>query len=218
MSVLGVGRSAGTPTESVSVPSTLAWAAADLTTFGAMDRLLAETQARFGATVSVAVLSAGRGLRGSLLTSDPDTWRELLEINYLSLMGQMRAVAQDMVRNAAEHPVQDLVVIGSTVGRQVSAMNPIYGSTKFAAHSLVESLRQEICSHNIRVSLVEPGFVRSGFQRAASYDPAWFDALESESGPFLRPDDVAATIGFLVAQPPHVHLDDVRIRPTRQKV
>ena len=28
----------------------------------------------------------------------------------------------------------------------------------------------------------------------------------------------AAAIGFVVGQPPHVHLDDIRIRPTRQKV
>jgi NADP-dependent 3-hydroxy acid dehydrogenase YdfG len=112
---------------------------------------------------------------------------------------------------------RDIVVIGSTVGRQVSAANPVYGSTKFALHSLVEALRQEICAYGIRVTLIEPGFVRSGFQEAAGYDMEWFERVAEEYGPLLTPDDVAETITFVVERPRHVHLDDIRLRPTRQK-
>lgn len=113
--------------------------------------------------------------------------------------------------------VRDIVVIGSTVGRQVSAANPVYGSTKFAVHSLVEALRQEVCALNIRVTLIEPGFVRSGFQEAAGYDTAWFEGVAAASGPLLVPEDVAEVVQFVLDRPKHVHLDDIRLRPTRQK-
>lgn len=200
------------------LPGELAWSAVDLAPPGAMAELLAATQARFPGKTSIVVLSAGKGLPGTLLTSSPDAWRTLLEINYLALMDQMRTTAQHMLANREAFPVQDLVVIGSTVGRQISAANPVYGSTKFAIHSLVESLRQEVCRDGIRVTLIEPGFVRSGFQAAAGYDAAWFDTIEAESGPFLTPENVADVIAFVVEQPPHVHVDDVRLRPTRQRV
>ncbi|ATS51818.2 SDR family NAD(P)-dependent oxidoreductase [Xanthomonas citri pv. phaseoli var. fuscans] len=114
--------------------------------------------------------------------------------------------------------MQDIVVIGSTVGRTLSAGNPVYGATKFALHSLVESLRQELASSLIRVTLIEPGFVRSGFQQSAGYDMNAFDTLERDLGPFLSAEDVARSIRFVLDQPPHVHIDDIRLRPTRQRV
>lgn len=191
---------------------------AELTEDGVLKRLLVEAEGHFGQPPSVVVLSAGRGLRGTLLSSDQKEWQALLEINYLSIMRQMRDTAGYMASNVEHHAVQDIVVIGSTVGRQVSALNSVYGSTKFAVHSLVESLRQEVCNSYIRVTLIEPGFVKSGFQDVAGYDRKWFAALEQESGPFLLPDDVAAIVSYVVSQPPHVHLDDVRVRPTRQRV
>lgn len=179
----------------------------------------------------LAVLCAGHGLPGTLLRSDPDRWAALFEVNCLATFRHLRDIAQRFVVEAGaeegtaaeasagpERRVRDIVVVGSTIGRQVSAFNPVYGATKFALHSVVEALRQEVCQHGIRVSLIEPGFVKTGFQAAAGYDPDWFRTLEAEQGPFLDADDVAAAIEVVVTQPPHVHLDDIRIRPTRQKV
>jgi NADP-dependent 3-hydroxy acid dehydrogenase YdfG len=136
------------------------------------------------------------------------------------MMDQLRESAELLLeaQSGRSRNGGDIVVIGSTIGRQVSSVNPVYGATKFAVHSLVEALRQEICGSNIRVTLIEPGFVRTEFQASAGYDLQWFDRLESESGPFLDAQDIARTIAFVVNQPRHVHLDDIRIRPTRQRV
>ncbi|PJZ68881.1 short-chain dehydrogenase [Leptospira perolatii] len=167
------------------------------------------------------ILCAGRGLPGTLLTSDPKGWQDLINTNYISVMHQLRSVGThfaELAKNENCSTVRDILVIGSTVGRQVSAGNPVYGSTKFAVHSLVESLRGELCNLGIRVTLIEPGFVKSDFQESAGYDMKWFRSIENEIGPLLTPDDIAETIRFVIQQPPHVHLDDIRIRPTRQKV
>ncbi len=184
------------------------------------DELLAAATRAWGAP-DIFVVSAGRGLPGTVLGADTDRWQTLVETNYLAILHQLRKSAAEFVRQAEADGggrVRDLVVIGSTVGRQISAANPVYGSTKFAVHALVEALRQEVCALNIRVTLIEPGFVRSGFQEAAGYDPAWFEAVAERNGPLLVPEDVAEVVGFVLAQPTHVHLDDIRIRPTRQVV
>ncbi|MEV4635913.1 SDR family oxidoreductase [Actinoplanes sp. NPDC049548] len=170
---------------------------------------------------SIFVVSAGRGLPGTVLGSDPGRWEDLLEVNYLAVLRQLRAAGAYFLARAEQdggRQVRDIVVIGSTAGRQVSAANPVYGSSKFAVHSLVEALRQEVCTSNIRVTLIEPGFVRSGFQEAAGYDMAWFDKISQDNGPLLAPEDVAETVGFVIDRPAHVHLDDIRLRPTRQRV
>ncbi len=205
--------------ELAAAPGEIVTAPGDMTEPGYAEGLLATAERTWG-PATVFVLSAGQGLPGTVLGSDPARWRELVEANYLAVLHQLRAGGAEFTRQAAADgggQARDIVVIGSTVGRQVSAANPVYGSTKFALHSLVEALRQEVCALNVRVTLIEPGFVRSGFQEAAGYDMAWFDRIAEECGPLLTPDDVAETVGFVIDRPRHVHLDDIRLRPTRQR-
>jgi NADP-dependent 3-hydroxy acid dehydrogenase YdfG len=40
--------------------------------------------------------------------------------------------------------------------------------------------------------------------------------FEDRWGPLLIGDDVANAIHYIVTQPPHVHISDIMIRPTRQ--
>ncbi|MFF4921292.1 MULTISPECIES: SDR family oxidoreductase [unclassified Kitasatospora] len=222
--VLATGRDgrrlADLAAESDQAPGAVRPFPGDVTTPGHARELLAAAAAEWEAA-SIFVACAGHGLPGTVLGSDPTRWERLIEVNVLAVLHQLRDAAAEFVRQAeldGGRRVRDIVVIGSTVGRQVSAANPVYGSTKFAVHSLVEALRQEVCAHNVRVTLIEPGFVRSGFQDAAGYDSAWFEAVAAESGPLLTPEDVASVVEFAVGRPTHVHLDDIRLRPTRQKV
>ncbi|WP_278937899.1 SDR family oxidoreductase [Pseudomonas helleri] len=178
--------------------------------------LITAVRETFPAWASVYVLCAGQGLPGTLTGSDPARWEALLHLNLLGAMHQMRECAA--LFGQMPEGVRDLVVIGSTVGRTLSDANPVYGATKVALHSLVEALRRERCATGMRVSLIEPGFVASGFQASAGYDPEWFAGIEREQGPLLRPEDIARVVRFIVQQPPHVHIDDVRVRPTRQRV
>lgn len=184
-----------------------------------VSRLFDAAQAAFGSAPTAFVLCAGRGLPGTLVQSDATQWDELLRVNLLGAMRQLRACATlfDTAQGNAER-IRDIVVIGSTVGRSLSASNPVYGATKFALHSVVESLRQELCGHGVRVSLIEPGFVKTEFQAVAGYDTQWFNGIEQTQGPLLSARDVAESIRFVVEQPPHVHVDDLRIRPTRQRI
>ncbi|MER5950163.1 SDR family oxidoreductase [Streptomyces sp. NPDC001904] len=224
INVVAAGRRAeqldAVQTEAANFPGSVLPFAGDMTGHAYTEELLAAAEREWAAPADIFVASAGRGLPGTVLGSDAGQWEELVEANLLAIMRQLRTTAAEFVKQAEADSgsrVRDIVVIGSTVGRQVSAANPVYGATKFAVHSLVEALRQEVCAHNIRVTLIEPGFVRSGFQDTAGYDTAWFEAVAEQNGPLLVPEDVASVIEFVVGRPIHVHLDDIRLRPTRQK-
>lgn len=192
----------------------------DVTQPGLVKKICQTVEAQHHLSPNIFILSAGRGLPGTVLTSDKALWNELIQTNYLSVLHQLNECAEYFSQKAEEEQykyVKDIVVIGSTIGRQVSAFNPVYGSTKFAVHSITEALRQELCNKNIRVTLIEPGFVKSEFQAVAGYDPTWVKKVENEIGQMLLPEDVARTIDFVIHQPAHVHLDDIRIHPTKQK-
>ena len=171
----------------------------------------------------LVVVNAGRGLGGSVITSDTAAWAELLRTNITAAALLIREAGKRMLKAAEGRsgPVlvdapRDIIVIGSTVGRHVSPFSSMYGATKVAVHGMTEGVRRELGPKGVRVSLVEPGFVESEFQGVAGYDPAWFNEVKGRIGPVLQPADVARTVGFIAQQPPSVHVADVLIRPTRQ--
>ncbi|MEV4656461.1 SDR family oxidoreductase [Micromonospora sp. NPDC049301] len=173
-----------------------------------------------GGAPAVGLVNAGRGLPGTVISSDETQWAELFEINVLGALRQMRALANAMCTEVETEPAFrrtfDIVVIGSTVGRNVSPFNSVYGATKFAVHGAAEGLRRELGPKGIRVSLIEPGIVGTSFQANAGYDAQWFSSYEAEIGPVLSPDDISDLVRFIVSRPAHVHLNNVSVRPTRQ--
>ncbi|MHA7060177.1 SDR family oxidoreductase [Aquimarina sp. M1] len=175
----------------------------------------------WGTAPCLFVACAGRGLPGTLITSNEEEWDSLLDTNVKGLMHQLKAVSTSMTAktNSTEEYIsfpKDIVVIGSSIGRNVSPFNSVYGSTKFATHGLTEALRRELGPQGIRVTLIEPGLVGTNFQESAGYDMEWFNKYVSEVGPVLNGEDVAKTIQFLINMPGNVHLDNISIRPTRQ--
>ncbi len=66
------------------------------------------------------------------------------------------------------------------------------------------------------MSLVEPGAVLSGFRAVAGYNDEMVNTFHEKSGPLLTGDDVANAILHIARQPPHVHISDMVVRPTRQ--
>jgi NADP-dependent 3-hydroxy acid dehydrogenase YdfG len=188
---------------------------------GVIGAMLAACERELGRACDLAVVNAGRGLSGSVMTSDPAQWEEMIRINLLGAARLMRAAGAVMAAGAAKEAwpgrARDIVVLGSTVGRHISPFSSMYGSTKFAVNSLAEAQRRELGPKGVRVSLIEPGIVRSEFQGVAGYDAKVFGELMDRVGPVLEADDIAQLVETVVGLPARVHLSDTVIRSTRQE-
>lgn len=167
--------------------------AGDASEQGVIDQMLNTAKRSFGAEADLIVVNAGRGLNGSVLTSDVTQWDEMVRTNVLGAAALMRSAAKRLTSLVPESETgqegawlrrsgRDMIVLGSCVGRNVSPYSSMYGGTKFAVHGMVEGVRRELASKGVRVSLVEPGFVVSEFQGVAGYDPAWFKGVMERSG------------------------------------
>lgn len=193
--------------------------AGDATDSALLDRLFATATERFGKPADIVVVNAGRGLGGSVKDADLSKFEAILKLNVTGALALLQKAAQKMVdAQQSGYPKQaaDIVIIGSVVGRHISPFSAVYGATKFAVHSLAEGLRREVGPKGVRVSLVEPGIVISGFQDGAGYDDKMVQNFEEKFGPLLHGEDVANAINYIVTQPPHVHISDIMVRPTRQ--
>jgi NADP-dependent 3-hydroxy acid dehydrogenase YdfG len=184
-----------------------------------IDALFARAKDLFGKGADIVVVNAGRGLGGSVMDADLSQYEALLKVNVMAALTLLQKAARRMVASqekAYPQRAADIVIIGSVAGRHVSPFSSVYSASKFAVHALAEGLRREVAGRGVRVSLVEPGLVLSGFQAVAGYSDEMVANLEAKFGPVLESEDIANAIDHIVAQPPHVHISDIVVRPTRQ--
>lgn len=184
-----------------------------------LDALFAMAAGHFGRVPDIVVANAGRGLGGSVTEADLAQFEDVVRINLTGTLALLQKAARVMLDGPArQFPARaaDILIVGSVVGRHVSPFSAVYGSTKFAVHALAEGLRREIGPHGVRVTLVEPGIVVSGFQAVAGYSDQMVQGFEDRFAPLLTGEDIAEAIHYVVAQPPHLHISDIVVRPTRQ--
>jgi NADP-dependent 3-hydroxy acid dehydrogenase YdfG len=165
-----------------------------------------------GNKYDIVVANAGRGLAGGVLDSDESQWQELYNTNVLGVSSLLKRVGLHLVQQ--KHG--DIVVVGSVVGRNISPFSGFYGSSKFAVGALAEALRREVCSSGVRVSLVLPGMVESGFQDVAGYTKDGMAKMRETFGQLLEPQNIADSIQWLLSLPAHVNVNEITVRPTGQ--
>jgi NADP-dependent 3-hydroxy acid dehydrogenase YdfG len=183
-----------------------------------VERLFVNAERCFGRAADIVVANAGRGLGGSVKDADLTPFGEVLSTNVAGVALLIQKAARQMVavqEQAFPDAAADILIIGSVAGRQISPFSAVYSASKFAVHALAESLRREVATKGVRVSLVAPGAVLTGFQSAAGYDDDVVNGFREKYGPLLNTEDVADAVHHIVIQPPHVHISDIIVRPTR---
>lgn len=185
-----------------------------------IDQCFADAGRVFGRSLTTVVINAGVGLGGTVSSADLSRFDELLRTNVGGPARLLQACTKHFVplqKDAFPKEAADVVVVGSVAGRNISPFSAVYGSTKFAVHSLAEAARRELGPKGVRVALVEPGFVISGFQATSGYSEDMVEGLMDRCGPTPSPDELATAVHFILSLPPHVNISDIVIRPTRQE-
>jgi NADP-dependent 3-hydroxy acid dehydrogenase YdfG len=169
--------------------------ACDVTDYDDQQRMADAAVKRFGRIDAVFVNAGTGGKPGGFSGAPPESWRMLVDVNILGVAYTLRAVLEH-VKAARGH----VVITGSVAGRRVLA-GSMYAATKWAVSAIGYGLREELRGMGVRVTLIEPGMV----------DTPFFDAPPSDA---LRPEDVARSVVYALAQPPGVDVHELTILPT----
>jgi len=186
----------------------------DIADEGQANAFVQRTHAELGG-LDVLVNNAGLMLLGPVAGADTGQWRQMVDVNLLGLLYCTHA-ALPLMGQAGRG---DIVNIASTAGRRASAGTAVYNLTKFGVVAFTEALRQEALHANVRVSVVEPGFVDTELQGHNEH-PMVVEAtqkMREKIGKVLEADDIARAIVFTVGQPEHVAINEVLVRPTGQQ-
>ena len=192
---------------------------ADITYQSQAEAAIEKAASHFG-RLDTLVNNAGVMLLGPAVGAPLEEWERMVDLNVKGLLYSAHAAMPHLLKAAEDSPrkVADLVNISSTAGRIARAGGAVYNLTKFGVGAFSEALRQEVTRRHVRVSLVEPGVVKTELQ--SHLRPEIRENLMKRFenvGDWLQADDIANAIEYIVTRPRHVAINEMLVRPTEQE-
>jgi short-subunit dehydrogenase len=127
----------------------------DVTDAAAMADTVAQVE-RDG-PIDLAILNAGTFAPLGLEQLNVEAFRRHVEINYMGAIHGIIALLPRFLARGAGH----LAVVASVAGYRGLPTAAAYGPTKAALINLCESLKPDLNRRGVRISVVNPGFVRT---------------------------------------------------------
>jgi NADP-dependent 3-hydroxy acid dehydrogenase YdfG len=162
---------------------------------------------------AVLVNSAGGALGlEPVAEAEDEHWLSMYEANTLGTMRITRALLPALLRSDPGH----VATVTSIAGFEVYRGGAGYTAAKHAQRAVVKTLRLELLGQPVRVTEIAPGMVETEFSlvRFAGDEDAAERVYEGMRP--LRPGDVAECIRWAIAQPAHVNIDEIVVRPLDQ--
>jgi NADP-dependent 3-hydroxy acid dehydrogenase YdfG len=190
---------------------------ADITVREQARDVVARTVSELG-RLDTVVNNAGVMLLGPAAEAPIDEWERMVDVNVNGLLYVTRAAIPHLLDAVDTSPrrVADLVNVSSTAGRLARSGSAVYNLTKFGVGALTESLRQEFTQRRVRISVIEPGVVRTELTNhlrdgVREQTRERLSAVEP-----LQAEDIADAIVYIVTRPAHVAVNEILVRPTDQ--
>jgi len=154
----------------------------DIADMDSCRRLLEKAKSRFG-RIDILVNNAGSNSRGPLQDVPVEDMLQILHVNLRGPLLLTRLVLPDMLAQGSG----SIVGVASLAGRIPLEDEATYSATKFGLRAFSFALADELENTNVRVSVVSPGPVDTGFI---------MDALDEMpdivfSQPMSTPDEIA---------------------------
>jgi short-subunit dehydrogenase len=158
-------------------------------------------------SINGLVCCAGTGRFGSLEEFSCEQIRELIDLNLTSQIYAVRTLLPAMKRQQAGN----IILIGSEAALAGGRRGAVYSATKFGVRGLAQSLRLECAPSGVRVSIINPGMVKTAF-----FDKLDFQPGDSDDN-YILPEDVAAVVLDVLETRSGTVIDEINMSP-RKKV
>lgn len=139
-----------------------------------------------GLYIAVLVNNAGSGLGGTFASHAPEAIDDLIALNVAGLTRLMHAAINDMRTRGRGHIINMASLGGYVPGPNQAA----YYASKAYVISLSEAVDEELRGSGVRVCVVAPGPVDTGFHRSMGAEDAYYRRLL----PSMTPAQVARSV------------------------
>jgi NADP-dependent 3-hydroxy acid dehydrogenase YdfG len=140
-----------------------------------------------------------------------DEWDRMVDVNVRGLLHGIAAALPVFQRQDSGH----FVTVASIGAHEVVPTGAVYCATKYAAWAITEGLRQEV-DPSIRVTTVSPGVVESELADTITEAGAQ-EMMRTYRADSIPPSAIADAIAYAIDQPEGVDVNEMVIRPARQR-
>jgi NADP-dependent 3-hydroxy acid dehydrogenase YdfG len=147
-----------------------------------------------------------------LAEADEDKWLQMYEANVMGTMRMTRALLPHLIDSGDGH----IVAVTSIAAIEPYRGGAGYNAAKHAQRAMLRVLRQELLGEPVRVTEVAPGMVETEFSLVRFGGDEAAAAKVYEGMQPLGAEDIAECIRWALAQPPHVNVDEIVVRPRDQ--
>lgn len=173
---------------------------ADVTDENAVRAAFTQLENALGAP-DILVNNAGVGFATVIAETPLEDFRSILDTNITGAFLCCRAVLPAMLERGAGQ----ILNVSSVVGKVANPGAPLYCASKHGLNGFVSGLRQQVGPKGVKVSMVSP----------ASVDTAYWDGRNVDRSKFLKPEEVAGVIRFVLSQPDGVIIEDIDLKAFR---
>ncbi|NUN99776.1 MAG: SDR family oxidoreductase [Saprospiraceae bacterium] len=128
----------------------------DVAQFGTIPEAVQKATAQFG-QIDVLVNNAGISQRALAADSAFEVDQRIMDVNFLGTVAMTKAVLPLMLARRSGQ----IVVISSVMGKVGFPGRSAYAASKHALHGFFDTLRAEVFRHNIKVTILCPGYVQT---------------------------------------------------------
>ncbi len=139
-------------------------------------------------------------------------WNRMIDVNIRGVLHGIASVMDAMHKQKSGH----IINVASVAGHVVTPTAGVYAATKFAVRAISEGLRQESRGY-LRTTVISPGAVTSELTGTIrnekikqGVDALYEDAIDAEA--------IADAVLYAISQPDGVDINEVIVRPTKQKL
>tara|TARA_B100001989_G_scaffold64848_1_gene43870 strand:- start:1559 stop:2260 length:702 start_codon:yes stop_codon:yes gene_type:complete len=179
----------------------------DISDLRGFSKLLEEIKNKYK-NINVIISNAGEGAFNKL-----ENFSDLEILNFfnLNLISHI-ILSKKMISTLKKNKKGIFIFIGSEASKIGGVQGTLYSAAKHALYGFVKSLRKEANKASIRVTIINPGMVRTSFFKALKFQPG----KRKENA--LEASDIAELVYFLCQSSQYINFADINVDPIKKVV
>jgi NADP-dependent 3-hydroxy acid dehydrogenase YdfG len=164
--------------------------------------------------VDVLINNAGLMPLSSMDRLKVEEWDRMIDVNIKGVLYGIAAALPHMQGQRSGH----IINLSSVAGHKIFGGSAVYSATKSAVRVISEGLRAEVASHNIRVTIISPGAVKTELLDHISEADVQKANQDYVGQVGVPAETFARLVAFAISEPEDVSVNEILFRPTAQEL
>ena len=108
--------------------------------------------------------------------------------------------------------IGDIIFIGSEAGLLGAKNGSLYCAAKFGLRGFSEALSKDVANKNIRVSIINPGMIRTDFFENLNFEPG------NDEENTINIKDVSSTVAYILDLSRNTIVDEINLSPLKKAI